>query len=779
MILSGILLTPTGVPYKNSPVRITANNTSPSVLMFVQKDFKTDVDGAYEIDVPNGWYHVSVFSLEYRSYVNIGNIEVTDETTETTLNELLMLDQTAHSDGLAAQVAANAASALASKDAAAISETQAAASATSASSSATNSQSSATASASSAELANTAATTSTTAASEAEASASFAQSAAESAMIQTGIYATEALGRTAVADGQDFRVQGDNVTTAILIYRRIDANTSTFLTSISPAEALSILQRLVYPLLSNKFSRDCSEHPFVIDKGDKRLLSLHNDGGVDLGALALSLVDSPRITGYSGQTVVWKYDTAGIPFQIIWVDSQGRPDFIPSPNLLSRLSAAPFFPLTDVRGSYAVSNVRKTDTYNIATVQDKGRQVYDGLQLRSGSLDTLVVRRSTPIEFIPVVGQSNAGGAGTGVTAGPKLTTAQWPHTVLSFNSAKFQFQGSNGLIDGSTLTDLAPLYDPATPLGQYPATMQGFAWATQQSREGLAQTGIVSFTAWQGDTPASGFLNGTTNWTNLMTSTTRAVACSAQYSRSVETQWITRVQGEAGANYSADYVTWADAVKPAIRAITGQLFDPKIALWQIVGVSPDNGVGKIQLDHANSRADTELVGVMYPYQVSDVQHLTAESRMMQGDVYSDFRLQIARGKTWTPLQMLTAVRVGQVVTITLALPPGVSAVSKCVDWPPQVAQDGFVYRDSLGDTPISSITYSGSTITLTLSTTPSGSSGTVRYGLDAGPGIAGWYQLAGNVCGISRTKSAYYEQGFNVAEYVRHYLARYSISVT
>jgi hypothetical protein len=150
MILSGTLLTPTGEPYKNSSVRITANNTSEQVLMFVTKDFKTDEDGEYEIDVPNGWYHVSVFSLEYRSYANIGNIEITDDTTQTTINELLMLDQTAHSDGLAAQVAADAASALASKNAAAVSASQATVSATASQTSATNSQASATASAASA-----------------------------------------------------------------------------------------------------------------------------------------------------------------------------------------------------------------------------------------------------------------------------------------------------------------------------------------------------------------------------------------------------------------------------------------------------------------------------------------------------------------------------------------------------------------------------------------------------------------------------------------------------
>ncbi len=172
MILSGILLTPTGEPYKNSSVRITANNTSEQVLMFVQKDFKTGVDGSYSVDVPNGWYYVSVYVNDYRSFTNIGNIEITDDTTQTTINELLMLDQTAHSDGLAQQVADNAASALASKNAAAVSATQATTSASQASASATNAQNSA-------NSASTSASSAITKASEAGASAQDAQNSAD------------------------------------------------------------------------------------------------------------------------------------------------------------------------------------------------------------------------------------------------------------------------------------------------------------------------------------------------------------------------------------------------------------------------------------------------------------------------------------------------------------------------------------------------------------------------------------------------------------------------
>lgn len=174
MILSGILLTPTGVPYANSLVRITANNTSSNVLMFVQKDFKTGVDGSYSIDVPNGWYQVSVFVNDYHAFTSIGNIEITDATTQTTINALLMIGQTAGSDPLVAQVAANAASALASKNAAAVS--------------ATNAQNSATSSASSASSASTSAATATTKAAESLASAN---ASANSATLAASLLSTK------------------------------------------------------------------------------------------------------------------------------------------------------------------------------------------------------------------------------------------------------------------------------------------------------------------------------------------------------------------------------------------------------------------------------------------------------------------------------------------------------------------------------------------------------------------------------------------------------------
>lgn len=231
MILSGILLTPTGVPYSNSLVRITANNTSPDVLMFVTKDFKTDIDGEYEIDVPNGWYKVSVFVNDYHAFTSIGNIEITDDTTETTINALLMVGQTAHSDPLVAQVAADAASALASKNAAAISATNSTNSATASANSAIASQTSAVASqtsatnsANSASSASTFAGVSTTKATEASTSAQdsldSANAAEASAVYTEGLLSTK-------ADIADLSNNFDHLKGAALIGIDLDGTPAT------------------------------------------------------------------------------------------------------------------------------------------------------------------------------------------------------------------------------------------------------------------------------------------------------------------------------------------------------------------------------------------------------------------------------------------------------------------------------------------------------------------------------------------------------------------------
>ncbi|TKT89491.1 collagen-like protein [Dyadobacter frigoris] len=60
---------------------------------------------------------------------------------------------------------------------------------------------------------------------------------ADAALIQSGVYTTEALGRAAVADGQAFKVQGTGEIAAFE-FRRIDVNTSVLIATYASASAL-------------------------------------------------------------------------------------------------------------------------------------------------------------------------------------------------------------------------------------------------------------------------------------------------------------------------------------------------------------------------------------------------------------------------------------------------------------------------------------------------------------------------------------------------------------
>lgn len=618
-----------------------------------------------------------------------------------------------------------------------------------------------------------------------------AELARDTALIQSGVYVDEPTGRAAVSNGQAFKVQGSG-DVAAYEYRRIDASTSTLLAIYPSADyvfAVShttvVNKALINYFLARSRRRGGSKYVHAVTYADgKCAMGLEKDGTLNASNFkSWGFGANRRGGGTLRYTIIMDEDGR----QILHHDADGLIDFEPSTALLAKMQQSVVYPLSDARGNYAISNIRKNATYIFAQAQDRGGNVYDARQLVTGVYDTFVLDRKQAIEGEGTFGQSNAGGTGTGATSGTKIADSQWPFSVLSFNAKSFQ-QGSNGLVSGGMLTDLIPLKDAVSIYsGQFPATMCAYAWAQRQAESGLLDVGRICWTAYEGDRVAAYFLpstdpnalGGGVNWDNYMTFATRAKAMAEAYGRTIVFKRVRYIQGEAAANWQRDFTAIADNIGTALKAISGQTGDVQIMLWQIVGVSPDNGVGQLQHDVAISRADCDLVAMMYPAPVSDVQHLTAEGRMMVADAESEYRKQVALGKTWNHMYMQTATRVGAVVTITVALPPGVNALSKFTDFPPQITQDGFVYRDSGGDTAINSIAYSGNTITLTLASTPSGSSPVVRYGMDNGVGVSGWYQLGGNVGGATRTESDFWRQGYTVPQLIRHYLARQSITVS
>ena len=123
MVLSGTLLTPTGLPFKNSYVRLVAKSTSTQVLKGTTSGFTTDEDGLYSIDCPFGDYSVVV--LVSSGTVTIGSIVVDADTTETNINDLIILGDAAASNPLVQEVRQYAFSAEESAQAAVLSAEQA------------------------------------------------------------------------------------------------------------------------------------------------------------------------------------------------------------------------------------------------------------------------------------------------------------------------------------------------------------------------------------------------------------------------------------------------------------------------------------------------------------------------------------------------------------------------------------------------------------------------------------------------------------------------------
>jgi hypothetical protein len=106
----------------------------------------------------------------------------------------------------------------------------------------------ASANAAAAALSATNAATSATNAATSATTASNAQTAAESArdaaLIQSGVYTTEAAGRAAVADGQAFKVQGSG-DVAAYEYRRTNSTTSVLIATYPSASGIFIFRGVV------------------------------------------------------------------------------------------------------------------------------------------------------------------------------------------------------------------------------------------------------------------------------------------------------------------------------------------------------------------------------------------------------------------------------------------------------------------------------------------------------------------------------------------------------
>jgi hypothetical protein len=129
------------------------------------------------------------------------------------------------------------------------------------------------------------------------------------------------------------------------------------------------------------------------------------------------------------------------------------------------------------------------------------------------------------------------------------------------------------------------------------------------------------------------------------------------------------------------------------------------------------------------------LAGPKYQYQYETVAlqpsgapyvHMTSDSYSWLGQKYAQIIGRLVNTGDWKPLYPTGISRTGAVITITCNVPvPPLAIDTTTVS---ARTNRGFVYEDSTSSATISSVTVGTNTITITLNTTPTGSTKIIRY---------------------------------------------------
>lgn len=151
------------------------------------------------------------------------------------------------------------------------------------------------------------------------------EAARDAAIIGAGVYATEAAGRAAVADGVAFKVQGSG-DIAAYEYRRVDALSSTLIAAYPSSSALSFVERSTEAVYVNGQQVMYS----VVDSAGRALAYIGMDGVV-YGKLPVTASSGIALTRLSDGTYTLKLDAAVIDpsygatdYLAAIVDSAGR-----------------------------------------------------------------------------------------------------------------------------------------------------------------------------------------------------------------------------------------------------------------------------------------------------------------------------------------------------------------------------------------------------------------------------------------------------------------------
>jgi len=214
----------------------------------------------------------------------------------------------------------------------------------------------------------------------------------------------------------------------------------------------------------------------------------------------------------------------------------------------------------------------------------------------------------------------------------------------------------------------------------------------------------------------------------------------------------VTNVHGESDSqlgntNYLANLLQWQADYETDVKAVTGQaepvpMLHTQFSSWTRLAGMPTTSIIPAQqlASHVNAPGKLVLVGAKYhlPY-VADGVHLTSEGYRHMGEDYAKvYRRVVLEGKAWEPVRPSNVSRAGAVVTVKMHVPVPPLVIDTTLVTDP--GKNGFEWKDDGPGTPtIASVAVTGpDTVVVTLSATPTGANGRLRYAFTGTSGALG-----------------------------------------
>jgi hypothetical protein len=346
---------------------------------------------------------------------------------------------------------------------------------------------------------------------------------------------------------------------------------------------------------------------------------------------------------------------------------------------------------------------------------------------------------------VMLAGQSLAVGSGSATP----VSTSQ-PYSNVMFNGGVIAVGGG----DMASLTALVEGdLDRANGVSLVETPASGFANSTTANAitRGLTHDMLLSSHG-IGGAAYNSIKKDSAEWPNALLQARRGHELAIAARKGSRVRAIAVIHGETddlnrSATYQADVTQWQADYQADIAITRGESPAPvlpmlisQIASFAALG-NTTSVVNQAMWNASKAASDRLfLVGPRYmiPHEPDGVHLLAAKYRWL-GETYSKvYRKVVLDGVNWKPLQPLTAVRVGNVITVTFDVPVAplvfdtvrVTEPRLDASAPAIVGPYGFEFDDASGSPPtISSVSLAGPTsATVTLSGTPSGPTPTLRY---------------------------------------------------